>query len=280
MPRYNKEKLLEEADGYTVASYIGMDIMSRGSHEWILCPGHEKRLGKKDTRMSNCYLTAHGYKCFACGVSRNVFDMVMEYFEYELGKKISFSEAMGIVGDALGGRELYQIDSSENGTHREIHRQLSPYDYEILGLQPHLSFERFMNCGTDSSELDETGISYKKCEDYEDSGLFVFYNYERLSFNTMELEYPKEYKKIITDRAQKKKAEYKRLLKKYGNRNSTGIDSLSKILKTEEISDEFICDIKNCIQKRINRIDEILLEVAPETLNKIDSREDYFSMFG
>ena len=72
-------KLCMEADAEVVADYIQMDTRRKGKYTYILCPGHEKRLGHPDVNIGNCVLKENGYYCWACGTFVSTHDMVMEY---------------------------------------------------------------------------------------------------------------------------------------------------------------------------------------------------------
>ena len=53
-------KLCMEADAEVVADYIQMDTRRKGKYTYILCPGHEKRLGHPDVNIGNCVLKENG----------------------------------------------------------------------------------------------------------------------------------------------------------------------------------------------------------------------------
>ena len=122
-----KESIKEAADPVVVARAIQMDIedpsaMSLESRKRIsvLCPGHD------DHHYGSCYLTKGGCKCFVCGKTYDVFDMV----RLHLGVK--FYEAVGIVADLCGGRERFFQSASTNGNH--LPPILSSSDMKLLGL--------------------------------------------------------------------------------------------------------------------------------------------------
>jgi len=257
---YDIKRIQEEATGYNVAEYLGMDIIRRGAYSFILCPGHIDRLGRKDTIMKNCILTNQGYRCFACGVSVNVFTMVMEYYKNELGKEINFPEAVGIVGDSLGGRQHFLLNSSDEYHFSEA-SGLSSKDYEILGLKPTYSFHGVYNTGkiVNNEELERETLQYQESEE---TGNFLFYRTEKFSMQHLSQECPELYHIIIEAHAKKAMEKYKGLLKKYCDRNSRYIKRLEKFSKNGLIEEEIISGLKKSFTEKYNRAAEIYNEVS------------------
>lgn len=89
-------RLIEDCDAETVAESIGLDITTKGKYKYILCPGHQARLGKSDSHVGNAVLSERGYYCFACGCFVNTHDMVMEYMN------CSSVEAYEVMAMAMG----------------------------------------------------------------------------------------------------------------------------------------------------------------------------------
>jgi len=92
------ERLKEDADPLTVAEAIDMDIESHGRRISVLCPAHN------DTNHGSCFLTKNGYRCYSCGESNDVIDMVRRK------KKIGFIEAVNLIACLYGGEEQYLSD--------------------------------------------------------------------------------------------------------------------------------------------------------------------------
>ncbi len=61
-----------------IAESVGISTRLANGKYHIHCPGHAIRLGKEDKNDSSCVLTKTGYRCFACGESIDVFQMVQE----------------------------------------------------------------------------------------------------------------------------------------------------------------------------------------------------------
>lgn len=272
---YDRERLMDDADSYTVATYIGMDVIKRGANYWIHCPGHEKRLGKPDNRIGNCCLTKKGYKCFACGVSKNIFDMVMEYYESELGQDISFTESMGIVGDALGGRELYILDGDKKNktayAKAEKKDKLRTEDYELLGLPYSMEYEQLVGCGKNKENLNGT---IKKIGD-----IYEYYEGKRIPWTYIQSQAPDTYKQIIIRHAEQKKKKYQNVLRQYCNRDGLEIDFMRIFSKNHEIDDELLFDVKEYVQDCIEKIEEIIRKIDPEH-QEAEETIDYFALFG
>lgn len=97
--------LEEDADPVEILNALGVKIYPRGNRNFICCPGHEFRLGRKDLNPTNAVLTERGYHCFACGVSVGIIDMVQEITGF------SFKEAVNFIATINGGSDLY-VDGS------------------------------------------------------------------------------------------------------------------------------------------------------------------------
>jgi len=98
--RYNINNLKSDADCRHIAEYIGMRI----SGQYCECVSGLHA----ETRINHCAIYRNKIHCFSCGDSRDVVDMVRGYFANKLGNPISYMDACKIIGDALGGHELYQ----------------------------------------------------------------------------------------------------------------------------------------------------------------------------
>ena len=126
---YDLKALEMEADCREVARFIGMRLNGKfcecvsGTH--------------KETQLNHCAIYKDHIHCFSCGDNRNVFQMVQGYFTNVLGQPLSFSESCGIVGDCLGGRELYRIHESQE-SQESRKKNLLPFseeDLQMIGLK-------------------------------------------------------------------------------------------------------------------------------------------------
>ena len=288
---YDKERLLEDADAYTVASYIGMDTSYKSNRHWILCPGHEKRLGKKDSAMTNCYLTKKGYVCHACGVHVGIVNMVTEYYESELAKKITFPEALGIIADSLGGRKFYLTDSNDD---KEIEKKfkLSSKDYEVIGIPQNMYLDHVVNYCFDPEEAKEMKLSFEKVDNFENSGVYKMTKREHISLQMIEELYPDVYWNIVKKAALKRKTELTKILNEYCNKSCEKSDFFLLFNSKGIIDDKILYQVRQTVIDLLSRLNEILLEISDEDeeddeiLNEIEREEkpkekvDYFALFG
>lgn len=107
------QRLKDAADSYTVAQFIGMEIIDKGKYKYIRCPGHLNRLGKEDKKISNAILTDYGYHCFACSCGVSVFNMVQEFLDCDFGT------ALRTVAEAMGGADIYSVERSPFDKHNK-----------------------------------------------------------------------------------------------------------------------------------------------------------------
>ena len=122
--KINFAALAADTSPVEVCKAIGIKIYPKGQRNFICCPGHERRLGKRDLNPTNAVLTEHGYHCFACGVSISTADMITEYTGCTL------REAFKLMAALNGGEELYMGEGNE-----KIFR-LSDEEFEALNLNP------------------------------------------------------------------------------------------------------------------------------------------------
>lgn len=128
----DRKRLIEECDAQSVVDYLQMECQHRGRYTFILCPGHEARLGRQDTKMGNAILKKNGYYCYACNTFVTTHDMIMEYLD------CSSDEAYRIMAEAMGGVELYAGDSKKPELNLPKYR-LTQEECEVIGLYPKFS---------------------------------------------------------------------------------------------------------------------------------------------
>lgn len=104
--RYDSDTLRARANIYDVARHIGMRISGcycecvsglHAEHQINHCAMYHEDSDAPDH-----------YHCFSCGDSGDALKLVMQYHANVLGTQISFSEACRIVGDSLGGAEMFE----------------------------------------------------------------------------------------------------------------------------------------------------------------------------
>jgi hypothetical protein len=239
----DKELLLEEADAITVAEYLGMEMQKKGSNIFICCPGHEKRLGKPDTRISNCVLVEKGYKCFACNKYVGVIDMVMEY------TGCSYPEALTIVADACGGVALYDSDEK----HVVFDKlPLSMSDMELLGLKPRIQEYPVLNASDQEFEIEDYLC---RCVD----GEFLMYEKRfRPSLNKMYRDNRRGYNILIAAKAKEAISKYEAAIEAYCSKDASKANLIFDIFNTDGYLDsQTMVDLKAIFQKRLWRLKEI-----------------------
>lgn len=126
-------KLCRETDAETVAEYLQMPMKRKGKYCYILCPGHERRLGKPDSTIGNAVLKDNGYYCWACATFVPTHEMVMEY------TGCSSQEAYDIMAEAMGGKELFDGDGGTGSTLNLPKCRLTSEEARIIGLYPRSS---------------------------------------------------------------------------------------------------------------------------------------------
>ena len=124
---YDVERIKKEADCREVARYIGMK-MDRTFCECVSGLHQE-------TRINHCAIYRDHIHCFSCGDNRDVLGMVLGYYQNVLCVTISYADACGIVGDALGGRELYWVKGRNKGFRKEPELPFTDEELKLLGLQ-------------------------------------------------------------------------------------------------------------------------------------------------
>lgn len=225
---YDVELLLDEADSLSVANYLGMDIVKRGSRYFIPCPGHEQRLGKPDRKTSNCVLTPKGYHCFACQERVGLINMVMEYTGCE------YREALTIIGDACGGAELFET----NG--KQIKKPpLSHNDLAIIGLKAYAGKNIF---GTVNINGDKN-VTEKK---------------EGLSLEMLFVQDEKSYNKLIYRKAKEAVAKYEEALKNFCFRDAPKANVIFDLLNEDGyLPPDCFSLLQKTFQARLWRAQEI-----------------------
>lgn len=159
-----------EVDCLDVAERLGLEMRRSGANGAIRCPVH-------DDRSPSCYVYPNGYKCFACGASGSVIDLVMAV------RSLAFGEAVDWIAEATGVprpqrdpaaekraaelRELREacalneIDAVPFGMDREIARKIglgrAPADPSLLPTALLTAEERDAWAGRPTIELHARG---------------------------------------------------------------------------------------------------------------------------
>lgn len=232
--------LIASIDAYSVARYIGMDVISKGSYNFIHCPGHINRLGKQDTHASNCVLTAKGYHCFGCDKTVNMIDMVMEY----LG--VPFKDAIKIIAEAAGGAELFR---SSGNYEFQPKLPLTAEELNAIGLLPSTNCSNFV----DRVHVMPDEYDYAKDQyviDGEDI-LKVDKSVPNLSLLELYKKHKEIYELTIINAAKKAITEYNKAIEDFASRSSLKVSTVYELFENDGgISSKTFSGIKTSLLKK------------------------------
>lgn len=238
------QKLVTSIDAVTVAEGIGMDIKRKGNYNFILCPGHAKELGYSDTNASNCVLTAKGYHCFGCNLTKNMFVMVQEY----LG--VDFPHALRIVADLAGGMDAF---SSENTDKYIPIFPLTTNELNIIGIKSSSSYV-FVNKARDMEHGDLTS-AYQLVND---EILVSSRNTSSWSLEELFQKKNRLFNRYILKKADDAVKRYDYLIEQYCSRDGDGIKTVYDLFNEDgTISAETFIGLKNALLKRKKEAEKI-----------------------
>ena len=254
MAYYDGEKIIEDADAYTVAEFLNMETLRRGKNIQIKCPGHLKRLGKIDTNFGSCMLTEKGYRCFACGVTISMVQMVCEY------ANVDTNEAFGIIGDALGGREQYIKNGKATDGHYETVRILPAADLEILNISPSVSFDSIFFMDKSKEYIKTCDFSVKPDQYNLEADYYLATKNCTISLKSLLNDCPKLYYTLIKNKACEGMERYQKAIDEICNRQHEA-SKLLMPLCDGKLDDEVIYDIKTKFTSMYERCQEIYDEI-------------------
>ena len=242
--RIDKNALLMEANAIEVAQYIGMRVEKKGANYFTLCPGHKKRIGREDTNIGNCVLYENGYRCLACEPyqTHDMFYMVQEF------TGCTFPEALQTVAEIYGGESLFTADSQyvEKLT-------LTTEDLKLIGLKSSVKKICPLNASYQHFEPEEGTFIEKINDEFlcmkascTESLLFLKKNN------------PKEYRRLIANRAKEAGKKYCLAIEQYSARNAPGAGKVFDLFEDNGgIDDTVFIRIKNALLKKAWRCKEI-----------------------
>ena len=262
MVLYDIEAIKANADPYDVARSIGIpmkegrNIRTRRGRvkrtNYILCPGHQKRLGKADRHFGSCMLTEHGYICHACNARVDVIDMVMEYLE------CGFHKALEIVADVAGGKENYVLEG-EARTARRF--PLNVDEMKLIGLYPYrtVNVDYPVNAGDNPYLSDLPSKKYVK-EDVEE---YLYYNTESIPMLSMLYDTDKRFCQELVQDKVKEKLEGISSIEKILDRSSPFFNIFTVLTKGEDgyWEDDELFLIKLEFKKMRDACSEILRKI-------------------
>lgn len=284
MAFYDEERILDDADALSVAEYLGLEIRRAGSRHQIYCPGHLARLGKADSKMGSCYLTPKGYHCYACDKTVSLPNMVMEVEE------CSYKEALGIIADSLGGRDLYTV-SGKREAEEEHEKILSEKDLKIIGLHSTVSFDVVIGSYPSKAEILELNEKNKESEDeeikkmtlspkvdcsvYEDDVVYLAVHHQTVSLKSMLQESPISYYQLVRGKAKEYMEKYKTWMdniEKPGTREYKMLEKFASSAK-QKFDNKLIFDFRNIINEWYSKAKEIYLSIPPGMAGDDDDEE-------
>lgn len=243
---YDVKTMLKDADSLTVARYLGMEIVTKGSRHYIRCPGHEKRLGKADNRIGNCVLTPKGYRCFACDAKVGLIDMVMEY------EGCNYPRALEIIGESCGGAGSYKLNRDETTKRPRLHSD----ELQLIGLNPaHDGYisRCIINATDDPSEnlndciLVKDGNSYLVSEKQGDWSLQKLFERDEKAYNV-----------LIMTKAREAMKRYQEAIYSFCSRNAVEADTVFELLNEEGYVDSTaLQNLKRIYQERYRKAKKI-----------------------
>ena len=271
MAFYDEERILEDADALSVFEYLGLEIRRSGSRHQIYCPGHEKRLGKPDSKMGSCVITPKGYHCYACDVQVGLINAVMEILDCD------YKEALCQIADSLGGRELYETSGKKETS--EIERILREDDLKLIGLSSTVSFDIPVNLFSSKEEINDYNKKIADSDDEikrptlspktdgnstDDTYLGVYH--QNVSLKSIYQESPTDYYYMVKTKSKEAMDKYKSYLDGFEDSTSKEYTKLSVLLKTlgSEIDESKLFEFKDVFRKWYTRAKEIYLSITPE----------------
>lgn len=125
----NFRRLKEEADIGAVVDYCGLEVVKRGSANFILCPQPDH----KDTKNTNCYFKAgwNNVYCTACHKATNAIDLLM----YSLG--LTYGEAAEKLWEIEGCPDWYKDSNWKNKSsqiEKKVEFHLTRDEAYLLGI--------------------------------------------------------------------------------------------------------------------------------------------------
>lgn len=254
MKKIDRAALLNEADAYTVAQYLGMEIIDKGHYKFIHCPGHEKRMGTPDNVATNAVLTAKGYHCFTCKKTVGLIDMVMEY----TGKP--YQEALKIIADASGGTSLF-IDNNNSAMPAKL--PLSYDELEIIGLLPATTNAVYVNKIKKGYQGSSVNIPSKNIDDDR-----LFYHLKaKLTLVDLYKENEALYNELICRKAEEAVHKYEKALKDFSSRSSKRAGEAYNLLNINGVlSEEDVFGLSNAFRRRLDAARKIYEEYKLKTV--------------
>ena len=240
---YNTDLLIQTADPRTVAETIGLTIVQKGSNIYSECPSHEKRLGKRDSNVSNCVLTAHGYHCFSCGAKGDVIQMVIDYCN------MPFLKAVELVSSITGGSYTLEEETAKK----------QPFSADELAL---IGLTSIANPDGDAGK-EILGVSRFRPENrsfFRRGDEYVIYATEKkITLYQLYTESEDMYYTLIEKNAELALQKYKELLNAFVNRGGETFEKIYNSLTIDgKVNGALLTAIRNIFFKNVQKTEKIL----------------------
>lgn len=240
---YDTDSLIQSATPQTVAEAIGLSIVRKGSHTYCECPSHEKRLGKKDSNVSNCVLTAHGYHCFSCGAKGDVIQMVMDYCN------MPFVKAAELVSSITGGNYTLEEETVKK-------QPFSADELTLIGLTSIANPD-----GDTGKEIlgtsrfrPENRCFFRRGDEY-----VIYASEKKITLTQLYTESEDIYYTLIEKNAEIALKKYKELLDAFVNRGGETFEKIYNSLTIDgKVNGALLTAIRNIFFKNVQKTEKIL----------------------
>lgn len=234
----DKEAIREASDVFIIAEELGLDVKYKGNKALILCPFHD------DKHFGSCFLTNHGFKCYSCGKSGDIFTLVQGVLD------VSFQAALQFVANVCGGTEHF-IAGDENCHTYENY--ISHADQVLIGIMD-APIYTITDFAFQKDELDSTSAVVEAIYDQYDS-LVGYVAKKRVTVSP------------LRDLFQHDLPAYKALIDQFCTQSIGKYRNLLQLFTNESISDPILEKVINVI--RINCGDELIMTYLTDLINRI-----------
>ena len=188
----------------------------------------------------------------------------------EMTKADIFNEALGIIGDALGGRENYMISGQSDFLEERI-KALSVDDLALIGLKPTTIIDIIETASNDKKiiceedyipKIPNTGVIF-------DASTYIGITRKSYSLRLLKNEDPSAYAKLIKKSAKEAMNKYQKMIDSCEHTSDNS--SIFDLIKTEK-KDELLYDFKHIYMDMYNRCKEIYVETE-DTDDFIENKE-------
>lgn len=246
---YDLDSILIAVTPEIVAEHIGLETKRKGRNLFCECPSHRKIVGKPDGEISNCVLYEDGYKCFACGASGNVFDMVKDYCD------VPFVEAVKRVAAIAGISE-----NTDKTSERAKKPPFTANELELIGITT------VANPNGDAGR-EIIGLSYTRPEvgSYFRRGdeYVLFASAKRITLNSLFQEDERLYYQLVADNAKIYLDKYETVCAAFDDRSSETFKKVFDLLSCDgNLDSKLVAEVRNVLFLNMRKVERIYKEAA------------------